>query len=64
MLICLSSLTNSPIIVYCTYSAFGETGDDTTLDPIYPNTVPDDYTGQLQCGVYKPTNMISVSYGG
>ena len=64
MLICLSSSTNSLIIVYCTYSAFGETGDDTTLDPTYPDTVLGGYTGQLQCGVYKPTNVISVSYGG
>ncbi|KAE8444410.1 hypothetical protein EG329_000610 [Mollisiaceae sp. DMI_Dod_QoI] len=45
---------------YCTYSAFGETGND-PIDPIYPD--PNGYEGQLQCGVYKPTNVISVSYG-
>jgi tripeptidyl-peptidase-1 len=49
---------------YCTYSAFGETGDDPTLDPTYPDTLLDGYNGTLQCGVYKPTNVISVSYGG
>ncbi|MCJ1416494.1 hypothetical protein MMC32_002832 [Xylographa parallela] len=49
---------------YCTYSAFGETGDDPVLDPTYPDPAPDGYKGKLQCGVYKPTNVISVSYGG
>ena len=49
---------------YCTYSAFGETGDDPTLDPTYPDPNPGGYKGQLQCGIYKPTNVISVSYGG
>jgi tripeptidyl-peptidase I len=51
---------------YCTYSAFGETGDCTEpacLDPVYPDPNPGGYTGQLQCGVYKPTNVISISYG-
>ncbi|CZR60665.1 related to Tripeptidyl-peptidase sed1 [Phialocephala subalpina] len=52
---------------YCTYSAFGETGDCTVeecLDPAYPDPNPGGYKGQLQCGVYKPTNVISISYGG
>ncbi|EKD20175.1 uncharacterized protein L3040_004045 [Drepanopeziza brunnea f. sp. 'multigermtubi'] len=51
---------------YCTYSAYGETGDCTEeacRDPSYPNLNPGGYTGQLQCGVYKPTNVISISYG-
>ena len=51
---------------YCTYSAFGETGDCTEpacLDPQYPDPNPGGYKGQLQCGVYKPTNVISISYG-
>jgi tripeptidyl-peptidase-1 len=51
---------------YCTYSAYGETGDCTVeecLDPAYPDPNPGGYTGQLQCGVYKPTNVISISYG-
>lgn len=49
---------------YCTYSAYGETGDDPDLDPIYPDPAKDGYKGKLMCGVYKPTNVISVSYGG
>jgi tripeptidyl-peptidase-1 len=52
---------------YCTYSAYGETGDCTEpecLDPVYPDPNPGGYKGQLQCGVYKPTNVISISYGG
>jgi tripeptidyl-peptidase-1 len=51
---------------YCTYSAFGETGDCTVpecLDPAYPDPNPGGYTGQLQCGVYQATNVISISYG-
>ncbi|KAK5135062.1 hypothetical protein LTR08_005722 [Meristemomyces frigidus] len=46
---------------YCTYAAYGETGNDPTLDPTYPD--PNGYTGKLMCGVYKPTNVISISYG-
>ena len=42
---------------YCTYSAYGETGDDPELDPTYPDPNPGGYKGQLQCGVYKPTNV-------
>ncbi|KAF9893306.1 hypothetical protein FE257_011736 [Aspergillus nanangensis] len=34
------------------------------LDPPYPNPAANGYKGQLQCGVYKPTNVISISYGG
>ena len=48
---------------YCTYSAFGETGNS-PLDPPYPDPQPGGYKGALQCGVYKPTNVISISYGG
>lgn len=33
------------------------------LDPVYPDPRPGGYKGQLQCGVYKPTNVISISYG-
>jgi tripeptidyl-peptidase-1 len=47
---------------YCTYSAFGETGN-ADIDPVYPNPNPLGYQGKLQCGVYKPTNVISISYG-
>ncbi|KAF2090832.1 subtilisin-like protein [Saccharata proteae CBS 121410] len=49
---------------YCTYSAYGETGNDPDLDPVYPDPRPGGYNQSLQCGVYKPTNVISVSYGG
>lgn len=52
---------------YCTYSAFNETGDCTEpecLDPVYPDPNPGGYKGQLQCGVYEPTNVITISYGG
>ncbi|CAK7275494.1 hypothetical protein SEPCBS119000_006718 [Sporothrix epigloea] len=52
---------------YCSFSAFGETGNCVTpdcLDPVYPDTAPGGYKGKLQCGVYKPTNVISISYGG
>ncbi len=50
---------------YCSYSASGETGDCTEAecrDPVYPD--PNGYSGQRMCGVYKPTNVISISYGG
>lgn len=52
---------------YCTYSAFGETGNcvlPECLDPAYPDPNPGGYKGELQCGVYEPTNVISISYGG
>lgn len=49
---------------YCTYSAYGETGDAPGIDPTYPDPAPGGYKGSLQCGVYKPTNVISLSYGG
>jgi tripeptidyl-peptidase-1 len=48
---------------YCKYSAFGETGNS-VLDPVYPDPQKGGYKGKLQCGVYKPTNVISISYGG
>lgn len=50
---------------YCTYSAYGETGND-PIDPVYPDLsgAPGAFTGPLMCGVYKPTNVISISYGG
>uniref|UniRef100_A0A093V056 Aorsin n=1 Tax=Talaromyces marneffei PM1 TaxID=1077442 RepID=A0A093V056_TALMA len=48
---------------YCTYTAYGETGNDPKIDPVYPDTREGGYDGQLQCGVYKPANVISASYG-
>ncbi|KAI1207478.1 subtilisin-like protein [Annulohypoxylon truncatum] len=59
---------------YCDYSAYGETGDNSQYDAVYPdnNTVvapgkpepfdPGTYKGERMCGVYKPTNVISMSY--
>ncbi|KAE8352214.1 peptidase S8/S53 domain-containing protein [Aspergillus coremiiformis] len=49
---------------YCTYCAYGECGDDPKYDPTYPDKFSGGYTGQLMCGTYKPTNVISISYGG
>lgn len=59
---------------YCTYSAFGETGNDPDIDPVYPNqnrtpgsensTSPDFYQGPTACGTVNSTNVFSVSYGG
>ncbi|KAE8366529.1 peptidase S8/S53 domain-containing protein [Aspergillus caelatus] len=46
---------------YCTYCAYGECGNDPSLDPVYPDD--GGYDGKLMCGVFKPTNVISVSYG-
>lgn len=48
---------------YCTYTAFNETGNS-PLDPPYPDPQAGGYKGNLQCGVYTPTNVISISYGG
>ena len=48
---------------YCTFSANGETGNS-PLDPPYPDPAAGGYKGNLECGVYKPTNVISISYGG
>ena len=39
---------------YCTYSAYGETGDDPTVDGVTPDE---------QCGAFTPANVISFSYG-
>lgn len=53
---------------YCTFEAYGELGNckrPECRDPEYPN--PHDragYSGELMCGLYKPTNVISISYSG
>ncbi|KAE8445545.1 hypothetical protein EG329_013309 [Mollisiaceae sp. DMI_Dod_QoI] len=53
---------------YCTF----EGGDDPNLDPLYPDTdqaggaangTGMTYGDKEMCGAYKPTNVISVSYG-
>ena len=33
------------------------------IDPKYPDPNPLGYQGKLQCGVYKPTHVVSISYG-
>lgn len=48
---------------YCNYSAYGITGDSPTIDATYPDTAPGGYTGQRQCGVYKLTRVLTISYG-
>ena len=50
---------------YCNYTAFNQTGNDPVLDPIYPNPsdVSGAYKGQLMCGKYIPTPVITISYG-
>jgi tripeptidyl-peptidase-1 len=49
---------------YCTYTAYNNiTGDTPGFDATYPDLAPGGYKGPLQCGTYKPTRVISVSYG-
>ncbi|GAB7357186.1 hypothetical protein MBLNU459_g8174t2 [Dothideomycetes sp. NU459] len=43
---------------------YNETGNDPYLDQAYPDPNIGGYTGPLMCGTFKPTNVISVSYGG
>ncbi|KAF1979797.1 subtilisin-like protein [Bimuria novae-zelandiae CBS 107.79] len=47
---------------YCNYEAYGEKGDNPDYDPVYPNERDGGYKGERMCGVYKPTNIISISY--
>ncbi|KAI9696511.1 MAG: hypothetical protein M1820_008139 [Bogoriella megaspora] len=47
---------------YCNYTAYNITGDSPDIDPVYPNPAPGGYKGTRQCGVYKPTQVISASY--
>jgi len=53
---------------YCRLRAFGEDGDcrrPECLDPEYPNPNADrGYQGERMCGVYRPTNVIAISYSG
>jgi tripeptidyl-peptidase-1 len=46
---------------YCSFNPFNET-DPSSLDPVYPHSVPGGYQGQRQCGTHRPTNVISISY--
>lgn len=47
---------------FCTYSAFGQKGDNNTIDPVYPDPHSGGYKGPLECGTYTPPNVLSVSY--
>lgn len=58
---------------YCNSTAYGETGDNPKYDPVYPNYNevtavgggtydPGTYKLPEMCGVYSPTNVISISY--
>jgi tripeptidyl-peptidase I len=52
---------------YCSFEAFGETGNckrPQCRDPEYPNPVEGGYKGEVMCGVYEPTAVISISYSG
>ncbi|KAI1124156.1 peptidase S8/S53 domain-containing protein [Nemania abortiva] len=52
---------------YCTFEAYGEKGNckrPECRDPEYPNAHEGGYKGELGCGVYAPTNVISISYSG
>ncbi|KAF8576122.1 subtilisin-like protein [Ramaria rubella] len=44
---------------YCTF----EGGDDPTQDGIYPDNQPGGFKGKESCGIAKPANVISTSYG-
>ena len=48
---------------YCDYSAFGITGDSAGIDASYPDPLPGGYKGQLECGTYELTRVVSISYG-
>lgn len=49
---------------YCHLSAYNVTGNTPGLDAMYPDPTPVyGYNHSLQCGVYKPANVISMSYG-
>ncbi|GJJ08142.1 hypothetical protein Clacol_002350 [Clathrus columnatus] len=44
---------------FCTF----EGGDSPIFDGIYPDTLPGGFTGPESCGIIKPANVISTSYG-
>ncbi|KAL6894867.1 peptidase S8/S53 domain-containing protein [Trichoderma evansii] len=45
---------------YCNRTAYNITGDSPDYDPTYP--YPNGYIGDEMCGVFKPTNVISISW--
>ncbi|CZR58159.1 related to serine protease [Phialocephala subalpina] len=48
---------------YCDYTAFGITGDSPGIDAEYPDSLAGGYKGQLECGTYELTRVVSISYG-
>jgi len=48
---------------YCDYSAFGITGDSPGIDASYPDPLQGGFKGQLECGTYQLTRVVSISYG-
>lgn len=48
---------------YCDYTAYGITGDSPGIDASYPDPDADGYKGQLECGTYDLTRVVSISYG-
>lgn len=45
---------------YCNYTAYGITGNS-PIDPHYPDKHKNGYKGQLMCGTYQLTRVLSVS---
>lgn len=48
---------------YCTKTDYGITGNSPGVDAEYPDPAEGGYKGPLACGAFKPTRVISVSYG-
>ena len=48
---------------YCDYSAYGITGDSPGIDATYPDPLPGGFKGNLECGTYELTRVVSISYG-
>jgi tripeptidyl-peptidase-1 len=47
---------------YCNFTAFGITGDSPKIDPVYPDPHKGGFKGQLECGKYELTRVLSISY--
>ena len=48
---------------YCNYTADGITGDSPSIDAVYPDSLAGGFQGNLECGVYQLTPVVSISYG-
>jgi tripeptidyl-peptidase-1 len=59
----LNSFLDSIDGSYCNYTAFGITGNTPSLDPVYPDPLTGGFKGNLECGTYKLTRVVSISYG-